>query len=229
MLGHLRPQPQPSVRAAQGAGEEREGGAEGLPSLGEGGTEDLGPAVPQQCGDVPDGRGDGGRPPLPQQPLDLYERVLPLHLGADVGGQQAQVLDALDLHACAARHGDVEVLPDGSQPPLHHAGGAEDGAQALGYLPHLLRVVHVRGGGDLDERDAEPVQAIGDLPVLSINLAGGVLLQAQRCYPNAPAVDLERAVDRHQGSPLEAAGVGTVDHYLAHEMDLVHHLAAEQG
>jgi len=103
---------------------------------------------------------------------------LSLHLVADVRRQQGKVLSPLYLDPGAIRYGNIEVLSYRPETALHLARGAEHGAQTLRHLLHLVRVVHVRGGGYLDERYPQAVQAVRDLPVLRFHLARGVLLEA---------------------------------------------------
>jgi len=122
MLGHLRPQAETPVRAAQHAGELRKGRAEDLPALGYGGMDYLGPAALQQGGDVHGLDMHGRGAPLPENAADLNERALPLHLVPYVGGQQPQVLGALDLHPGPSRDGYVQVLAYGAQSALDLAG-----------------------------------------------------------------------------------------------------------
>ncbi len=162
---------------------------------------------------------DGG---LFQEKLlpDGKEIFLPLHLAPDHLGDQVQFLDSLDLHPGTAPDRDIHVLPYRTDPAFHLPGRTQYHADMLCDLLHLIGGMHAGRGGDLDERDAQPVKG-----------KNIVLHPLCRLLFEADCLDLptvrECPVQGNEGGTLEPAGIRPVNDKLAHGMDLPHRGHAE--
>jgi len=97
-----------------------------------------------------------------------------------------------------------------------------------GDLPSLFRGFDIRRRRDFDERDAEPVESVDDFSFRLPQFARGVFLEEDRRDSDSLSIDLEASVERHEPGPLEPRCVRSVDHDLAHEVDLVDRLRIEQ-
>ena len=227
-LGHLGAQPEGLVVTVHHPGEARETDGDDLPLVVQCALYDLGLAVGEDIRHIHGlerGRLDA---PVVEYALDPDEHPLPVDLVPDVVGNHLQLPDPLELDACASGDGDVEVLADGSDTPLHPPGRPEQGPEPVRDLHDLLGRAHVRSCGDLDERDPQTVEPVEDLVVLGrLDLPGGILLEAHGEDGDLPVADVHGPVRGYEGRPLETRGVGSVDDDLPHEMDLVDDVRAE--
>ncbi len=226
-LGHLGSQPEPPRVAVHRAGEARKFHCEhDAPAL-DGGRDDLGRAVSENIRRV-DGFGDDGfHAPLSEDPLDLEEHLLPVHLVAHEVRQHLQLLDPLYLNAGPARDGYVQVFPYGPDAALHLFGRPEQRAETHRNLHHLFRSPHIRSRRHFYEREAEAVEPVGHFVAFGLYLPGRVLFQANGEYRDPPAVYFDFPARRHQCRPLETGGVRTVHNDLPHELDLVRYVCVE--
>ena len=112
------------------------------------------------------------------------EVQLACHLETDDARNPIEVLTSLDLHSVSAGDADVQVLSDAAEPPPDPAGVAQDLTQSDGRLLGVRGRGDLRFGGDLDERDAQPVEVVDHLLSMAsgvhIQFARRVLLQAQK-------------------------------------------------
>jgi len=163
------------------------------------------------------------------QPLaDLQKLRLAAHLQADDVVDVVELLDALEFDPRALLDGDVDVLADRPEAALDGAGRPEQHADALGGLACPLGRADVRPGPDLDQRDAQPVEAVPDPRLGLLDPLGGLLFEHEIHDRDRPLVSLDLAVAGDQRRALEPGRVRAVDDDLAHHLDRVNGIHVQQ-
>ena len=160
--------------------------------------------------------GRGGHPAADELVPNTQEHALAVDLAIDVLLDLAELLHALDLDPTPPLDRDVEVLAHRTDPAAGASRRPDERADLFRDGPGFRSLLDLRARRDLDERDPETVETVGDLPGPVLDLPGGVLLEADREDRVAFPPELEVAVRGDERGALEAGGVRAVDHDLAH-------------
>ncbi len=203
------------------ASEARERECQHRTALAGSGRERAGGDRFEQRSEILRGPGRDGRAATSQLVPNREQGALAALFALDVLGDLPELLNPLDLDAVPPLDRDVEVLACGADPTTGSPGRPKERPDLLGDLPGLGPGLDVRSGRDLDQRNAQPVEAIDDLALPLADLSCGVLLEADRKDLVAFPAYLDRPVHGDQGGPLEPRGVRPVDDDLPHHLDLV--------
>ncbi len=153
---------------------------------------------------------------------DVEEFDLPTDLEPNEVVDVVQALDALHLHACAVRDGDVHVLSDGPEAAFDVAGRTEEHPDAFGGLAGLFRRTDVRAGADFDQRDAETVEAEGDAVLALLDALGALLFEHQVLDADRTVASLNFPAGCNERGALEPRRVRPVHDDFPHDVGLVH-------
>src|SRR3989344_2395924 len=146
----------------------------------------------------------------------------------DYLGDIAVILESLDLGPDASPDRNIDILADGAEAAPHPACRAEEQADAIGDLLGVLRILDVCSGRYLQERDAEPGEIVDVASLLPPDDLCRLPLQAEGGDADFAFCGLDGAVPGDQCGALECRGVAAVNYCLAHHLDAVNDLHAEQ-